>query len=152
MDGYLYHDQIARMFHLLLEICKYDHYILNVIHIGTWWFRISSSKNFFRNALVLFHDGAMFYFWVVLHHSKAWVFVVLLPCLGYVFLFQLSTILFIPRQRAITGATYLVNWLASSTVFCRSTSRDLRCLSWSSGMNMCWQTTHNSLLFLIKSF
>ena len=39
MDGYLYHDPLARMkfrlSYLLLEICKYHHYILAMIHIGT---------------------------------------------------------------------------------------------------------------------
>ena len=39
MDGYLYHGQLARMkfrlFHLLLEICKYRHQILRMICVGT---------------------------------------------------------------------------------------------------------------------
>ena len=41
MDGYLYHDQLARMkFRCLLEICKYNHHIVNMIHVGTQWPRI----------------------------------------------------------------------------------------------------------------
>ena len=44
MDEYLYHDRLAwmkfRLFHLLLEICKYHHDIVNMIHVGTWWPRI----------------------------------------------------------------------------------------------------------------
>ena len=39
MDGYLYHDQLARMkfrlFHLLLEICKYHHHLASMICVGT---------------------------------------------------------------------------------------------------------------------
>ena len=39
MDGYLYHDQLARMkfrlFHLVLEIFKYHHRIVNMSRIGT---------------------------------------------------------------------------------------------------------------------
>ena len=39
MDGYLYHDQLAlmkfKLFHLLLEICKYHHHIVNIVRIGT---------------------------------------------------------------------------------------------------------------------
>ena len=39
MDGYLYHDQLARMkfrlFHLLLEICKYHHHLVSMIRVGT---------------------------------------------------------------------------------------------------------------------
>ena len=39
IDGYLYHDQLARMkfklFHLLLEIFNYHHHLLNMIHVGT---------------------------------------------------------------------------------------------------------------------
>ena len=38
-DGYLYHDQLDRMkfrlFHLLLELCKYHHHILGMIFVGT---------------------------------------------------------------------------------------------------------------------
>ena len=39
MDGYLYHDQLARMkfrlFHLLLEIRKYHHHVVSMILVGT---------------------------------------------------------------------------------------------------------------------
>ena len=39
MDGYLYHNPLARMkfrlFRLLLEICNYHHYILVMIHVRT---------------------------------------------------------------------------------------------------------------------
>ena len=39
VDGYLYCGQLARMtfrlFHLLLEICKYHHHALNMIHVDT---------------------------------------------------------------------------------------------------------------------
>ena len=39
MDGYLYHDQLTRMkfrlFHLLLEICKYHHHLVSMIRVGT---------------------------------------------------------------------------------------------------------------------
>ena len=44
MDGYVYHDQLARMkfrlFHLLLEICKYHHQVASLIRVVTWWLRI----------------------------------------------------------------------------------------------------------------
>ena len=39
MDGYLYHDQLARMkfrlFHLFLEICKYHQHFVSMIRVGT---------------------------------------------------------------------------------------------------------------------
>ena len=42
MDGYVYHDQLARMkfrlFHLLLEICKYHHH---VVSSDTCWYMVA---------------------------------------------------------------------------------------------------------------
>ena len=39
MDGYLYHDTLARMkfrlFHLLVEICKYHHHLVIMVRVGT---------------------------------------------------------------------------------------------------------------------
>ena len=68
------------------------------------------------------------------------------------FLFQLQIFLSIVRQRATTGITRLVNWLSSSTVCYRRSSKDLRCLLWSSGMTMCCQITPNLLQLLMRSF
>ena len=51
-------------------------------------------------------------------------------------LFQLQIIFSLVKQQATTGITSLVNWLRSSTVCCRRSSKDLHCLLWSSGMTM----------------
>ena len=67
-----------------------------------------------------FHNGSTFYFLGgILAQSNSWVMVVVLRCPSYMFLFQLSTISFTLRQRAITGTTHLVSWLSSSIVSCR---------------------------------
>ena len=72
MDGYLHHDQFSRtkfrLFHLLLEICESQQHIFNEIHVGTYWFRISSLKPS-RNELVLFHIGYKFHFRLDFHAS-----------------------------------------------------------------------------------
>ena len=55
--------------------------------------------------------------------------------------FPLPTILFTPKQQAIMVTTNLISCLGSPTAFFRRLSKELRCLLWSSGMNMSWQTT-----------
>ena len=67
-------------------------------------------------------------------------------------LFQLQIILSIVKQRATTGITRLVNWLDSSSVCYRRSSKDLHCLLWSNGMTMCCQITPNFLQLLMESF
>ena len=72
MDGYLYHDQLARMkfrlFYLLLGICKCLRHILSMIHVGTKWFRIIPLK-ISRKSLVLSHIESIFHFWLNFHAS-----------------------------------------------------------------------------------
>ena len=51
-----------------------------------------------------------------------------------------------------TGNTRLVNWLGSSTVCYRRSSRDPLCSLWSSGMNMCCPITPSFFQFLMGSF
>ena len=67
-------------------------------------------------------------------------------------LFQLQIILSIVKQQLTTGITRLVNWLDSSTVCYRRSSKDPHSLLWSSGMTMCCQITPNSLQSLMGSF
>ena len=67
-------------------------------------------------------------------------------------LFQLRISLCIVKQRATTVITRLVNWLGSSIVCYRRSSKDFHCLLWSSGMIMCCQITPNSLLLLMENF
>ena len=67
-------------------------------------------------------------------------------------LFQLLIIVFVFRQRVITGTTHLANWLASSIVSYRRLNKYIRCLLRSSGMNICWQITEIFLLLLMESF
>ena len=78
---------------------------------------------FSRNTLVPFHDDSTFDFSSfsggILDLSHSWVMVIVLRCPSHMFLFQLSTISFILKQRGITGTTRLANWLVSSIVFCR---------------------------------
>ena len=74
-----------------------------------------------------------------------------LDCLWCVFLFQLSTVSFIPRQRAITGTTPLANWLAPFIVFYRRSNKELHCLLWSSGTNTCWRISQIFLLLHMES-
>ena len=67
-------------------------------------------------------------------------------------LFQLQTILSIVKQRATTGITRLVNWLDSSSVCYRRSSKGLHCLLWSNGMTMCCQITPKFPQLLMESF
>ena len=67
------------------------------------------------------------------------------------FLFQLSTISFILRERATTGTTHLTSWLASSIVFCRKINKEPHCLLWRSGTNKYWPITQKFLLLQMES-
>ena len=67
-------------------------------------------------------------------------------------LFQLPTTFFILKQRTIMDTTRLMSWSASSTVFSRWLSKDLRCLLWSSGNSMCWQITQSFPLLPMEVF
>ena len=67
-------------------------------------------------------------------------------------LFQLQLILSIVKQQVTRGITRLVNWLDSSTVCYRRSSKDLHCLLWSNGMTMCCQITPNFFQLLMESF
>ena len=49
------------------------------------------------------------------------------------------------------GTTHLASWLASSNAFCRKSNKELHCLLWSSGTNMCWPITQNFLLLQMES-
>ena len=103
----------------------------------------------YRSALVPFHIGSMFLsLRGSIYHGIIQVIIGFgssMTC----FLFQLQIILSIVRQRATTGITRLVNCLGSSTLCYRRSSKDLRCLLWSSGMTVCCQITPNLLQLLM---
>ena len=152
MDGYLYHDQLARMkfrlFHLLLEICKYHHHFAS---IDTCWYVVAPDyvckfigAHPYRSAFVpcLLAGG-------ICHCSRTQS---MSPCLWHMFLFQLQIISSIVKQQKTTGTTRLVNWLGSSTVCYRRSNIDLLCHLWSSGTNMCCPITPTLLQFLMGSF
>ena len=106
------------------------------------WFHVSSFARFHLS----WHNTAVDRFWIVhdmFSVSVAKNFIIVCPV-------SLSIV----RQRATTGITRLVNWLGSSTVCYRRTSKDLRCLLllWSSGMTMSCQITPNLLQLLMGSF
>ena len=105
-----------------------------------------------RSTLVPFHIGSMFRFLQgSAQHGIMRVMVGFgssMTCVP----FQLQIILSIVKQQVITGITRLVNWLGSTTVCCRRSSKDLHCLLWSSGMTMCCQKTPNFLQLLMASF
>ena len=108
--------------------------------------------SFYRSTLVPLHVGSMFRFLQgSSQHGIMRVMVVFGSSMSCV-LIQLRIILSIVKQRATTGITLLVNWLDSSTVCYRRSSKDLRCLLWSSGMTMCCQITPNFLQLLMGSF
>ena len=67
-------------------------------------------------------------------------------------LFQLRIFLSTVKQQVTTGITRLVNWLGSSFVCYRRSSKGLRCLLWSNGMTMCCQITPNLFQLLMGSF
>ena len=71
MDGYLYHDQLARLkiwlYHLLLEICKYHHHNVNMIHVGTFWLRVMYVNLSERTST--FHNGSMYCFLASVHST-----------------------------------------------------------------------------------
>ena len=109
-------------------------------------------KSIFRSTLVPFHIGSMLRFLQAsTHHGIMRVTVGFGSSVTCV-LFQLQIILSIVKQQVTTGITRLVNWLGSSTVCCRRSSKDLHCLFWSSGMTMCCQITPNFLQLLMGSF
>ena len=88
----------------------------------------------------------------LLDHSNLWVMIIVLHCPWYMFLFQLQIILSTVKQWATTGITCSVNWLGSSIVCYRRSSKGFHCLLWSSGMIMCCQITPSFLLSLLESF
>ena len=103
----------------------------------------------YRSTLVPFHISSMFRFLQrCTQHGIMRVMVVFGSSMTCV-LFQLQIILSIVKQQVTTGITRLVNWLGSSTVCCRRSSKDLNCLLWSSGMTMCCQITPNFLQLLM---
>ena len=53
------------------------------------------------------------------------------------FMLQFPTFSFTPRLRMTASTPLLANWLASSTASFRRSSKDLRCILWSSGIIMC---------------
>ena len=106
----------------------------------------------YRSTLVPFHIGSMFRFLQgSSQHGLMRVMVVFGSSMTCV-LFQLRINLSTVKQPATTGITRFVNWLDSSTVCYRRSSKGLRCLLWSNGMTMCCQITPSSLQLLMGSF
>ena len=67
-------------------------------------------------------------------------------------MFSVSVATNFVKQRATANITRLMNWLDSSTVCYRRSSKDLHCLLWSNGMTMCCQITPKFLQLLMESF
>ena len=132
MDGYLYHDTLGRMkfrlFHLLLEICKYRHHVVNMIRVGTWWPRIMYFELSEHTRTIPHWFHVSFLCEDPLYHGIIQIMIGFGSSKTCV-LFQLRIILSIVRQRVTTGITRLVNWLGSSTVCYRRSSKGLHCLS-----------------------
>ena len=154
LDLYLYHDQLTRMkfrlFHLILEICKYHHHTVNMSRIGTYWLRIMyvDLSEHTRTIPHWFHALFLskcsfgialcgrYSFWIVSDKCSVSVannFVHCQTASGY-------------------GYPRLVNWLGSSTLCYRRSSKGLLCLLLSNGMTMCCQFTPNLLQLLMGVF